>query len=194
MTETGAVCAAATGAKRDGFAASRTRIVRRAVVAGMALCLSVAAPASSHAAGKLVAFAERVPPGTIVVRTGERRLYLVLGDGEALRYTVGVGRAGRQWTGRSLIDGKFVRPNWAPPESMKRKRPGVADVIASGSPRNPMGAAAMTLSGGDYAIHGTNAPQSIGGFVSYGCIRMFNEDITELYKRVGIGTLVIVTH
>ena len=131
-------------------------------------------------------------PGTIVVRTNERRLYLVLGAGKALRYKVGVGRAGRQWAGTSSIAGKYLRPNWAPPEAIRRERPGVAEVIPGGSPRNPMGAAAMTLSGGEYAIHGTNAPASIGGFVSYGCIRMYNQDISDLFSRVEVGTLVIV--
>ncbi|MDP3899066.1 MAG: L,D-transpeptidase, partial [Mesorhizobium sp.] len=150
---------------------------------------AVATP--SAAAGRIVAFAHDAAPGTIVVRTAERRLYLLLGDGEALRYTVGVGRANRQWTGRSLISGKYIRPNWAPPADIKRDRPGVPDLIAGGSPRNPMGAAVMTLSGGEYAIHGTNAPKSVGGFVSYGCIRMLNEDITDLYRRVGVGTLVL---
>ena len=131
--------------------------------------------------------------GTIVVRTGERKLYLVLGDGRALRYTVGVGRVGRQWTGRSFVDGTHVRPDWSPPPDIKRDRPNLPDVIPGGSPRNPMGAAALTLNGGDYAIHGTNNPKSIGGFVSYGCIRMHNADISDLYGRVRVGTPVIVT-
>ena len=91
-----------------------------------------------------------------------------------------------------FIDGKFVRPNWAPPASIRRERPGLPDVILSGSPANPMGVAAMTLSGGEYAIHGTNAPNSIGGFVSHGCIRMYNQDIADLYDRVRVGTPVIV--
>jgi lipoprotein-anchoring transpeptidase ErfK/SrfK len=133
------------------------------------------------------------PPGTIVVRTSQRRLFLILGDGKALRYTVGVGRSGRQWAGNSMVSGKYVRPNWAPPEEVKRRQPNLPDIIAGGSPRNPMGEAALTLSGGEYAIHGTNAPDSIGGFVSYGCIRMHNEDILDLYRRVQIGTLVVVT-
>jgi lipoprotein-anchoring transpeptidase ErfK/SrfK len=116
----------------------------------------------------------------------------VLGNGRALRYVVGVGRAGRQWAGSSFIDGKYIRPNWTPPDLIKRERPSVPEVIASGSPANPMGAAAMTLSGGQYAIHGTNAPNSIGGFVSHGCIRMFNRDILDLYGRVRLGTPVVV--
>ncbi|MEJ0097743.1 MAG: L,D-transpeptidase [Bauldia sp.] len=155
-----------------------------------AAVLAIAPPAL---AGDLVAFGDDVAAGTIVVRTSERRLYLVLGDGQALRYIVGVGKARSQWAGTSFIDGKYVRPNWAPPASIKREQPDLPDVIASGSPANPMGAAAMTLSGGEYAIHGTNAPNSIGGFVSHGCIRMYNQDIADLYDRVRVGTPVVVT-
>ena len=110
-----------------------------------------------------------------------------------MRYPVGVGRAGRQWEGSSFIDGKHIRPAWAPPPDIAKDNPNLPPVIPGGSPRNPMGAAALTLSGGDYAIHGTNKPGSIGGFVSYGCIRMHNRDIVDLYGRVGIGTPVIVT-
>jgi len=145
------------------------------------------------AEGAIVNFNYGADPGTIVVRTGERRLYLVLGSGKAIRYKVGVGRQGRQWTGESVIDGKYIEPNWAPPADVKRDRPNVPAMIPGGSPRNPLGAAAMTLSGGQYAIHGTNNAKSIGGFVSYGCIRMFNEDISDLYERVAIGSPVHVT-
>jgi lipoprotein-anchoring transpeptidase ErfK/SrfK len=165
-----------------------------AAIAGALLCI-VSAPSSIQptSAREVVAFNGGVQPGTIVVRTGERRLYYVLGNGRALRYTVGVGRVGRQWAGRAFIDGKHIKPDWAPPPDIARDNPRMNRVISGGSPENPMGAAALTLSGGDYAIHGTNNPGSIGGFVSYGCIRMYNHDITDLYNRVGIGTPVIVT-
>ena len=131
--------------------------------------------------------------GTIIVRTAQRRLYLVTAPGRAISYPVGVGRAGKQWQGDSFIISKRLRPAWSPPAEMKRERPRLPDVIPAGAPSNPMGAAALTLSGGDYAIHGTNDPSSIGGFVSYGCIRMYNADITDLYGRVSVGTPVIVT-
>jgi lipoprotein-anchoring transpeptidase ErfK/SrfK len=131
--------------------------------------------------------------GTIVVKTAERRLYLVLGDGTALRYPVGVARASKAWAGETFIDGKYVKPAWAPPPEVRRDRPWLPDLIPGGSPRNPMGVAALTLNGDDYAIHGTNDPSSIGRFVSYGCIRMFNRDIADLYERVNVGTRVIVT-
>lgn len=144
-------------------------------------------------AREVVPFNSGVRAGTIVVRTNERRLYLVLGEGRALRYPVGVGRVGRQWAGTSFIDGKHVKPDWSPPPDIKRERPNLPDVIRGGTPANPMGVAALTLSGGNYAIHGTNEPGSVGGFVSYGCIRMYNQDITDLYERVGIGTPVVVT-
>ena len=131
-----------------------------------------------------------VTPGTIVVKTHERRLYYVLGDGHALRFPVGVGKAGWRWHGRAIIEGKYVKPAWrAPPEITKS---GWGPVIPGGSSRNPMGAAALTMRGGEYAIHGTNNPGSIGGFVSHGCIRMYNRDIRELYSMVSIGTPVIV--
>ena len=161
---------------------------------GLLSVLSVTAtvtPASAR--GEMTEYRSDVSPGTIVVRTGERRLYLVLGQGRAMAYPVGVGRAGKQWAGKSFIDSKRIRPAWGPPPDIKREHPNLPDVIPGGSPKNPMGAAALTLSGGEYAIHGTNNPGSIGGFVSYGCIRMHNHDITDLYDRVGVGTPVIVT-
>ena len=163
----------------------------RAASAALALTL---APAAGAAAREIVAFpASGYSAGTIVIKTTERRLYLVLGEGRALRYPVGVGKAGKAWAGATHIDGKYIKPAWSPPAEVKRDKPSLPDVIAGGSPRNPMGAAAMTLAGGQYAIHGTNAPGSIGGFVSYGCIRMYNQDIVDLYGRVGVGTTVVVT-
>jgi len=164
--------------------------VAAAVLSVLSLPITIT-PAASR--GEMVPFRAEASPGTIVVRTNERRLYLVIGEGRALAYPVGVGRAGRQWSGRATISGKHVRPAWAPPPDIARENPKMARVIPGGSPENPMGVAAMTLSGGDYAIHGTNNPGSIGGFVSYGCIRMYNQDITDLFDRVNVGTPVIVT-
>jgi lipoprotein-anchoring transpeptidase ErfK/SrfK len=160
------------------------------IAAAFLFSLTVTPPAS---AGELVAFIAGLPTGTILIRTSERRLYLMLGPGRALRYPVGVGREDRQWSGVSFIEGKYIRPNWSPPDAVRRDKPKLPLVIAGGSPANPMGAAAMTLSGGEYAIHGTNVPKSIGGFVSYGCIRMYNPDITDLYGRVSVGTQVVVS-
>jgi lipoprotein-anchoring transpeptidase ErfK/SrfK len=131
-------------------------------------------------------------PGTIVVETSERKLHLVLADGEVLTYPVGVGKSGKSWAGTGAIAGKFMRPAWSPPKRLKLEKPWTPDYIPGGSPKNPMGAAAMTLNVDQYAIHGTNDPGSIGGFVSFGCIRMHNRDILDLYKRVKVGTRVVV--
>lgn len=171
-------------------------IASRSAAAFLTVLLILAASSATTARAAtpdMVRFEGGMAAGTIVVRTSERRLYLVLGHGRALRYVVGVGRAGAQWTGTSRIDGKFLRPHWAPPAEIRRDRPNLPALIPSGSPANPMGAAALTLSGGSYAIHGTNRPASIGGFVSYGCIRMQNDDILDLYDRVHVGTRVVVT-
>jgi lipoprotein-anchoring transpeptidase ErfK/SrfK len=160
------------------------------LIAGAA---ALAATLASAEAAQVVAFNDpSVSAGTIVVRTSQRRLYYVMGDGRAIAYPVGVGMRSKQWTGTTRIDGKHLRPAWSPPADVKRDKPSLPDVIPGGSPRNPMGAAAMTLSGGEYAIHGTNVPGSIGGFVSYGCIRMHNRDVVDLYQRVSVGTTVMV--
>src|ERR1700674_5444769 len=155
-----------------------------------AILLVGAAPAHAR---EMVAFRDNAAAGTIVIRTSERRLYYVLGDGRAIRYPVGVGKPGKQWAGQTAIDGKYVHPDWSPPSDVKHDIPSIPNVIRGGAPNNPMGVAAMTLSGGQYAIHGTNRPGSVGGFVSYGCIRMYNQDITDLFGRVSVGTPVVVT-
>jgi lipoprotein-anchoring transpeptidase ErfK/SrfK len=143
-------------------------------------------------AREVVPFEASVAPGTVVIRTQERRLYYVRGDGTALRYRVAVGRPGKQWYGDAAIAGKYVRPAWSPPDEVRRDNPKLPNVIPSGSPSNPMGAAALVLSRDEYAIHGTNRPDSIGTFASYGCIRMLNDDVLDLYQRVSVGTRVMV--
>jgi lipoprotein-anchoring transpeptidase ErfK/SrfK len=165
----------------------REQIRTVALAAAMTACAAGAAQAR-----EMVAFDAGVRPGTIVVRTTERRLYLVLGEGQAIRYAVAVGQPGKQWFGWSAVDDKYVNPAWSPPDVVRRDNPRLPDVIPGGSPRNPMGVRALTLSGGEYAIHGTNAPNSIGRFASYGCIRMHNRDIVDLFERVGVGTPVVV--
>jgi lipoprotein-anchoring transpeptidase ErfK/SrfK len=163
----------------------------------VALCATIGAgiflSSAAEARPELVSIHNQYSPGTIVVRTSERRLYLILDDDHAMRYPVGVGKAGKQWAGTTKIDGKYRNPAWSPPDEVRRDKPQLPDVIPGGSPRNPMGVAAMTLAGGQYAIHGTNVPGSVGGFVSYGCIRMLNGDITDLYQRVSVGATVVVT-
>jgi len=149
--------------------------------------------AAAQAAPEMVAIHNQYSPGTIVINTNERRLYLILDADHAMRYPVGVGKAGKQWAGTTQIDGKYRNPAWSPPAEVKHDIPSMPNVIPGGAPNNPMGVAAMTLAGGEYAIHGTNRPNSVGGFVSYGCIRMLNGDISDLYQRVSIGTTVVVT-
>jgi lipoprotein-anchoring transpeptidase ErfK/SrfK len=166
----------------------------RALAAASAALLLAATIPQLAQAREIVGFSDAYSSGTVVVKTNERALYYVLGNGKAMRYPVGVGRAGKQWTGTADISSKQLRPAWTPPAEVKRDKPSLPNVIPGGSPSNPMGAAAMTLSGGgEYAIHGTNNPGSIGGFVSYGCIRMYNADVLDLYSRVGWGTPVVVT-
>ena len=159
----------------------------------MSVLTSVLTSSAAEARPEMVGISGDYTPGTIVVKTNERRLYLILDEGHAMRYPVGVGKSGKQWAGTTRIDGKYRNPAWSPPADVRRDKPNLPAVIPGGSPHNPMGVAAMTLSGGEYAIHGTNQPGSIGGFVSYGCIRMYNADITDLFARVGYGTTVVVT-
>jgi lipoprotein-anchoring transpeptidase ErfK/SrfK len=164
----------------------------RFLVAAISLAGVVLAAPQAVSARQVVDF-KGYTPGTIVVKTSERRLYYTMMNGKAVRYRVGVGKAGKAWTGNAFITGKFRNPAWSPPADVKRDNPRLPEVIPGGSPRNPMGVAAMTLSGGgQYAIHGTNVPNSVGGFVSYGCFRMLNEDVADLFDRVFVGTPVIV--
>jgi lipoprotein-anchoring transpeptidase ErfK/SrfK len=167
--------------------------IRIAVALAATVGAGILMSSAAEARPEMVGIHGEYTPGTIVVKTNERRLYLILDSGRAMRYPVGVGRAGKQWAGTTRIDGKYQNPAWSPPAEVKRDKPNMPNVIAGGSPHNPMGVAAMTLSGGEYAIHGTNMPGSVGGFVSYGCIRMLNADITDLYQRVSVGTTVTVT-
>jgi lipoprotein-anchoring transpeptidase ErfK/SrfK len=170
------------------------RIAMAAAIGAGVLTTGMLMMTSAQAGSEVVSIHNEYSPGTIVIRTNERRLYLILDADHAMRYPIGVGKAGKQWAGTAQIEGKYRYPAWSPPAEVKRDKPYIPDVIPGGSPKNPMGVAAMTLSGGgEYAIHGTNSPHSVGGFVSYGCIRMLNEDITDLYQRVSVGTTVVVT-
>jgi len=130
-------------------------------------------------------------PGTIIVNTHDRFLYLIMGNGVAMRYGVGVGRDGFQWGGIHNISKKTEWPDWTPPPEMIARQPYLPRYMAGG-PGNPLGARAMYLGNTIYRIHGTNDPSTIGGRVSSGCIRMTNEDVIDLYGRVGIGTKVVV--
>jgi lipoprotein-anchoring transpeptidase ErfK/SrfK len=138
-----------------------------------------------------VNFAGNYAPGTIYINTSERRLYLVLGNGQALRYGIGVGRDGFRWSGTHRITAKKEWPSWTPPSQMLARRPDLPRHMAGGID-NPLGARAMYLGSTLYRIHGSNEPETIGQAVSSGCFRMTNDDVTDLYGRVGVGTTVIV--
>ena len=171
-------------------------MARSAAALGFAAALTAfgLAAGSSAAARDVVGLRDdRFQPGTIVIRTGERKLYLVVAPGEAIRYTIAVGKAGKQWRGVKYVEEMQVDPAWAPPAEVKRDNPRLPDVIPGGSPRNPMGARVIGLGpGGQYAIHGTNMPNTIGTAASYGCFRMHNSDVIDLYARVQMGTPVVV--
>ncbi len=138
-----------------------------------------------------VAYNGRQKPGTIVIDTKSRYLYLVGHDGFARRYGVGVGRAGFGWKGTQKITRKAEWPDWRPPAQMRKRQPGLPAFVAGG-PNNPLGARALYLGSTLYRIHGSNEPWTIGKAVSSGCIRMRNEDVVDLYNRVKIGAKVIV--
>jgi lipoprotein-anchoring transpeptidase ErfK/SrfK len=138
-----------------------------------------------------VSYASNYAPGTVVVNTAERRLYLVLPNGQALRYGIGVGRDGFRWGGTHRISAKKEWPGWTPPSQMLRRRPDLPRHMAGGVD-NPLGARAMYLGSTLYRIHGSNEPETIGQAVSSGCFRMTNDDVTDLYSRVSVGTTVVV--
>jgi lipoprotein-anchoring transpeptidase ErfK/SrfK len=146
------------------------------------------APASYRST---VSYSGEYEPGTVVVSTRERRLYYVLGDGKAVRYAVGVGRQGFQWSGTETITLKRAWPAWRPPTAMLRRRPDLPRYM-SGGVSNPLGARALYLGTSEYRIHGSNEPWTMGQAVSSGCIRMTNDDVSDLYKRVSVGTKVVV--
>jgi lipoprotein-anchoring transpeptidase ErfK/SrfK len=140
---------------------------------------------------QIVDFKGEYEPGTILVKTAERRLYLVLEDGKAMRYGVGVGRKGFTWTGTHTITLKREWPDWRPPTAMLRRRPDLPRYMRGGI-ANPLGARAMYIGDTEFRIHGSNEPWSIGTAVSSGCIRLTNADVIDLYKRVQVGAKVVV--
>lgn len=166
---------------------------RHLAAIGLAAALLLPALTSAEAREVIGLNDDRFEPGTILIRTGERKLYFVVAPGTAIRYTIAVGKAGKQWRGVKYVEEMQVDPAWAPPAEVKRDNPRLPDVIPGGSPRNPMGARVIGLGpGGQYAIHGTNMPNTIGTAASYGCFRMHNQDVIDLYARVQMGTPVVV--
>jgi lipoprotein-anchoring transpeptidase ErfK/SrfK len=140
---------------------------------------------------QVVNYSTREAPGTIIIDTPNTYLYLVLGNGQAMRYGIGIGRDGFTWSGVQTITRKAEWPAWTPPPEMIARQPYLPRHMAGG-PGNPLGARAMYLGGTIYRIHGTNAPETIGTRVSSGCLRLTNEDVKDLYSRVSVGTKVIV--
>ncbi|HVX77813.1 MAG TPA: L,D-transpeptidase, partial [Bradyrhizobium sp.] len=147
--------------------------------------------ASSPIPRTTVYFPTSYPPGTIIVNTAERRLYLVLPNGQALRYGIGVGRDGFRWSGVHRVSAKKEWPGWTPPAQMLRRRPDLPRHMVGGI-ENPLGARAIYLGSTLYRIHGSNEPETIGQAVSSGCFRMTNEDVVDLYDRVHVGATVVV--
>ena len=140
---------------------------------------------------QMVDYSGREAPGTIIIDTPQRFLYLVQGGGRAMRYGIGVGRPGFTWAGVKSVTMKREWPDWTPPPEMLKRRPDLPRFM-EGGPDNPLGARAMYLGSSLYRIHGSNEPWTIGTAVSSGCIRMRNEDVIDLYERVRVGTRVIV--
>jgi lipoprotein-anchoring transpeptidase ErfK/SrfK len=140
---------------------------------------------------RVVSYATREAPGTIIIDTPNTYLYYVLPGGQAIRYGIGVGRDGFTWSGVQSVTKKAEWPDWTPPAEMIARQPYLPRYMAGG-PGNPLGARAMYLGGTVYRIHGTNAPGTIGTHVSSGCIRLTNEDVSDLYSRVNVGTKVMV--
>jgi lipoprotein-anchoring transpeptidase ErfK/SrfK len=180
-----------------------SRTAARRDCGGFMQCLFGKPRRSSSAGGvtnrsmrKQVAWNEtKYAPGTLIVKTPERALYYVMGDGEAMRYSIGVGREGFQWSGNSRIVAKSEWPSWTPPQTMIEREAAKGHIIPpfmKGGPGNPLGARAMYIGGTIYRVHGTNAESSIGGAVSSGCIRMMNADVIDLYGRVKVGSPIYV--
>ena len=148
-------------------------------------------PQASPVQRQVVTYTGRHAPGTIVVSTSERRLWFVLGNGQAVQYGVGVGRPGFTWGGSHSVTMKREWPDWRPPAEMLKRRPDLPRYM-KGGPDNPLGARALYIGSTIYRIHGSNEPETIGEAVSSGCIRMTNEDVTDLYNRAKVGARVIV--
>ena len=150
-----------------------------------------AQPAPRFKRGKVVAYDTAAEAGDIIVDTRANRLYFVLGNGEAVMYRVATAKRGFEWKGSHEVSAKVKWPDWRPPQSMRKRRPDLPAFMAGG-PDNPLGARAIYLGSSIYRIHGTNEPSSIGKAASSGCIRMLNEDVSELYRHVKIGARVTV--
>jgi lipoprotein-anchoring transpeptidase ErfK/SrfK len=168
--------------------------MRARTAISVALGLLVAALGGPADAGRIVDYPTGYPPGAIVISQSAKRLYLILDARTAIAYPVAVAKRGKEWSGPARVAGKFIEPAWSPPDSVKRDHPDLPELIPGGSPGNPMGARALTLDRDEIAIHGTTRAMraSIGTAASYGCIRMLNEDVIDLFDRVAVGTPVMM--
>jgi lipoprotein-anchoring transpeptidase ErfK/SrfK len=184
-------CAAAAFATPAAAFYTNDPITRDPIYYGQVQRSQVYRPRAPASYRSTVSYSGEYEPGTVVVSTRERRLYYVLGDGKAVRYAVGVGRQGFQWSGTETITLKRAWPDWRPPKAMLRRRPELPRYM-SGGVSNPLGARALYLGTSEYRIHGSNEPWTMGQAVSSGCIRMTNADVSDLYKRVSVGTKVVV--
>jgi lipoprotein-anchoring transpeptidase ErfK/SrfK len=174
------------------YQALRQRALATLLIGAAAFAVSCAP--QTALARDMVAFSPQVQPGTIVISASQRKLFYVVGPGVAIRYPVAVPKRGKEWSGYTSVDGKYMHPDWTPPAVVKADHPELPNLIPGGSPRNPMGVAALTLGRGEVAIHGTSPKMrsSIGTAASYGCIRMLNEDVADLYSRVDVGSPVVM--
>ncbi|HYF52964.1 MAG TPA: L,D-transpeptidase [Salinarimonas sp.] len=166
-------------------------LTREPLMGGYGNNAAVFRPQATAVPREIVSFGGAYAPGTIVVSTAQRRLYYVLGNGRAVQYGIGVGRPGFTWAGTMSVSMKREWPDWRPPAQMLKRRPDLPRYM-KGGPDNPLGARALYLGSSLFRIHGSNEPETIGQAVSSGCIRMTNEDVTDLYNRVRVGTRVVV--
>ena len=140
-----------------------------------------------------VAISPQIAPGQIIVSFGDRRLYHVVGRGRAVSYPIAIPREQSRWEGTTNVSMKKMNPSWTPTPTMRQENPTLPSFVPGGHPRNPLGVRALYLGSSTYRIHGTDAPWTIGQPVSKGCIRMFNQDVLDLYGKINVGTKVVVT-
>ena len=164
------------------------RIISRVILLAFLLAAfalpAAARPTQGSVSGKYAV-------GSIIIKTTERKLLFIKGQNDIVTYKIAVGRQGREWTGSTSISRKVLNPAWAPPPNIRRDNPRLPALVKAG-PNNPLGVAVLVLGDGTYGIHGTNRPETIGTYSSYGCFRMYNKDILDLFGRVDIGTAVTV--
>ena len=177
--------------------------LRACLTAGLLATAALGAPSTATAQSvfydwnggtrQTVAVSPQMQPGQIIVSFGDRRLYHVIGRGRAISYPIAIPREESRWEGSTSVSMKKVNPSWTPTPTMRRENPTLPTYVPGGHPRNPLGVRALYLGSSTYRIHGTDAPWTIGQNVSKGCIRMFNEDVLDLYDKINVGTKVVVT-